>query len=145
MALEHQQHLADKSAFVQRQHSGEASELLNGLAQENRLCTCDVVALEVLYSARNARDYARLQASLDELTWLAIDEAVTARALEVQRLLVGKGQHRVPIPDLLIAATAEIGGAAVLHYDHDFDTIAGVTGQATRWVIPSGTGHGGSL
>jgi predicted nucleic acid-binding protein len=33
------------------------------------------------------------------------------------------------IPDLIIAATAELAGLTVLHMDKDFDLIAGVTGQ----------------
>jgi predicted nucleic acid-binding protein len=33
------------------------------------------------------------------------------------------------LPDLLIAATAELAGLAVLHHDEDFDIIADVTGQ----------------
>jgi hypothetical protein len=27
----------------------------------------------------------------------------------------------------------------VLHYDHDFDLIAAVTGQPTEWVVPAGS------
>lgn len=42
--------------------------------------------------------------------------AIEDRALEVQPLLAGKGQHSAPsIPDRLIAATAERTGLAVLH------------------------------
>ena len=33
------------------------------------------------------------------------------------------------IPDLIIAATAELTGLTVLHFDKDFDIIAGITGQ----------------
>jgi hypothetical protein len=33
------------------------------------------------------------------------------------------------VPDLLIAATAELAGLAVLHHDEDYDIIADVTGQ----------------
>lgn len=33
------------------------------------------------------------------------------------------------IPDLLIAATAELAGLVVLHDDKDFALIAGITGQ----------------
>jgi hypothetical protein len=29
-----------------------------------------------------------------------------------------------------------------MHYDRDFDLIAAVTGQPTRWIINPGTGHG---
>ncbi len=33
------------------------------------------------------------------------------------------------IPDLIIAATAELAGLTVLHFDKDFDVIAELTGQ----------------
>ena len=47
--------------------------------------------------------------------------------------LAGKGQHRAPsIPELLIAATAELAGLTVLHLDKDFDLIAKLTGQASE-------------
>ncbi len=52
------------------------------------------------------------------------------------------GQHRRPIPDLLVVATALEHDATVLHYDHDFDLIADATGVSARWIIPAGTGHG---
>lgn len=40
--------------------------------------------------------------------------------------------------DLLIAAVAELAGAAVWHYDSDYDRIAEVTGQPMEWVVPRG-------
>ncbi len=56
--------------------------------------------------------------------------AIEDRALEVQLLLADKGMHRAPsIPDLMIAATAELAGLVVVHIDKDFDLIAAVTGQ----------------
>ena len=56
--------------------------------------------------------------------------AIEDRAVETQLLLAGKGQHRAPsIPDLLIAATAELAGLIVLHLDKDFELIAKLTGQ----------------
>jgi predicted nucleic acid-binding protein len=52
------------------------------------------------------------------------------RAVEVQLLLADRGHHRAPsIPDLLVAAAAEMGGLKVLHVDKDFELIAEVTGQ----------------
>ncbi|MGM7646615.1 PIN domain-containing protein [Nocardia sp. JW2] len=51
------------------------------------------------------------------------------RALAVQGLLAERGAHRIPIPDLIIAATAEAHGATVMHVDNDYQTIAEVTGQ----------------
>ena len=52
------------------------------------------------------------------------------RAVEVQSALAERGQHRGPsIPDLLIAATAELAELTVLHVDKDFELIAQLTGQ----------------
>jgi len=49
------------------------------------------------------------------------------------------GKHRVPIPDLISAATAQISDLVVLHYDADFELISKVTGQAHEWVAERGT------
>ncbi len=38
------------------------------------------------------------------------------------------------IPDLLLAATAELSGLTVLHFDKDFDLIAAITGQPCERV-----------
>jgi predicted nucleic acid-binding protein len=71
----------------------------------------------------------------------AISEAVMDRALQVQRLLAahrGNG-HRRPIPDLIIAAAAELHGAEVLHVDSGYEMIAEVTGQPMRRLFdPTG-------
>ena len=46
-------------------------------------------------------------------------------------MLTGKSHHRAPsMPDLLIAATAELAGLTVLHLHKDFELIAKLTGQA---------------
>lgn len=58
--------------------------------------------------------------------------AIEDRALQVQLLLANKGHLRGPsIPDLLIAATAELAGLSVLHLDKDYDLISELTGQQT--------------
>lgn len=56
--------------------------------------------------------------------------AIEDRAVEVLTLLADRGQHRaLSIPDLIIAATAELSGLVVLHVDKDFEIIAGITAQ----------------
>jgi predicted nucleic acid-binding protein len=56
--------------------------------------------------------------------------AVEDRAVEVLTLLADRGQHRAPsIPDLIIAATAELTGLTVLHVGKDFPIIGDITGQ----------------
>jgi len=44
----------------------------------------------------------------------------------------------VGISDLLIAACADVNRAVLLHYDHDFDLVAEITGQSAVWVVPRG-------
>jgi predicted nucleic acid-binding protein len=52
------------------------------------------------------------------------------RSVEVLTLLADRGQHRAPsVPDLMVAATAELAGLTVLHVDKDFEVIAEITGQ----------------
>jgi predicted nucleic acid-binding protein len=56
--------------------------------------------------------------------------AIEDRAVEVQTLLSDRGHHRaVAVPDLLIAANAELAELTVLHLNEDLDLIAEVTGQ----------------
>jgi predicted nucleic acid-binding protein len=55
--------------------------------------------------------------------------AIEDRALEVQMRLAERGHHRAPsVPDLIVAATAELAGLTVLHLDKDFELIGNVTG-----------------
>ena len=63
------------------------------------------------------------------------------RAVQVQILLADRGQHRAAsIPDLIVAATAEIVGLTLLHVDKDFELIASATGQPVERlrIPPSG-------
>jgi hypothetical protein len=45
---------------------------------------------------------------------------------------------RIPIVDYLAAPTQE-AGAAVIHHDHDYDTLAQVMGFDSTWLAPPGT------
>ena len=58
---------------------------------------------------------------------------------EVLAHQVGLHHPRVAHVDLLVAAAAESAGMTVLHYYADFDEIAGVTGQPTRWIATRGS------
>ena len=60
-----------------------------------------------------------------DLPWLWISERAERRATVLQRQLGAAHQHLgVPPMDYLIAAIAEDHGAAILHYDADFEKIA---------------------
>jgi len=136
--------LIDKSAWVQRTHSTVARQRIDRLATAGRAATCLPVALEQLYSARNREDFAKRRASLDLLVWLPVTAAVEEEAIDLLSQLAHKGQHRMPLPDVMIAATALVHKATLLHYDADFERIAAVTGLPHEWILPRGTGHGRS-
>ncbi len=123
--------LIDKSAFNQLAASPDAAEWINR-ANRGLIRISTVTRLEISYSARSAAelrsDLTRPPLSLLPIEYLR--PAVEDRAVQVQSLLADKGQHRAPsIPDLLIAATAELNNLTVLHLDKDFDLIAAITGQ----------------
>lgn len=123
--------LVDKSALVRLGESVNAEEWANRI-ERGLVRMTTVTRLEVGYSARSAIQ-ARAVFSTAPLSTMPVEyltPAIEDRALEVQQLLADRGQHRAPsIPDLLIAATAELAGLTVLHLDKDFGLIAEVTHQ----------------
>lgn len=130
-------YLADKSALA-RFPMPTVSRRLRPLLEDGWIATCAMVDLEVLYSSRGLSDY---EAALDERR--ALDSApitpdVMATA-ELQHALARRGQHRVPIPDLVISAVAKAAGLVVLHYDADFERIAAIGGAPHEWVVPHGS------
>jgi len=132
--------LADKSALTRRETRPEVRAVIEPLLLSGQIATCGVVDLELLYSASSPKVYERLASALRALPRVPTTEAVMERALEVQAALARRSHHRaVPLPDLIVAACAEGAGLTVLHYDADFDRIAGITGQSTQWVLPRGS------
>ena len=133
--------LADTSAW-HHSASPRVSELWRRNLEESRIATTPPVRLEILFSARSARDYDEIARELSAIHQLPCGDEAWGRALDVQRRLahVGALHHRsVQIPDLLVAAVAEIAGAIVWHYDSDFDRIAEVTGQPMQWLARRGS------
>jgi len=123
--------LIDKSALVRLDVSPQAAEwaarIERGLV---RIST--VTRLEVGYSARSGPDLRTgwRTPPLSTMPTEYLTPAIEDRAVEVLTLLADRGMHRAPsIPDLLIAATAELAWLTVLHCDKAFELIAYITGQ----------------
>ncbi|MFN0089447.1 MAG: PIN domain nuclease [Acidimicrobiales bacterium] len=92
-----------------------------------------ITLLEIGFSTRNGADHRGTlgEPPVSSMPVEHLTPAIEARAVEIQMLLADRGQHRAPsIPDLLIAATAELARLTVLHVDKDFDLIAAITGQS---------------
>ncbi len=132
-------YLIDKSALA-RMPQEVVRERLAPIIEAGEAATCAIIDLEVLYSARNHQDHGRIR-ERRRLAYhhVPLTEPVFQRAIQIQSDLSRNSQHRVPIPDLIIAAAAELARLTVLHYDADYDRIAKVTGQPVEWVVARGT------
>jgi predicted nucleic acid-binding protein len=135
--------LADTSAWAwsRRRAYPELRRTFDEALVDGELATCDMVRLELLHSARSPTEFREIREELEALPDCPIDKAQWDRALWVYEQLSAQGgthQRSVKHPDLLIAAAAEAAGVGVLHYDEDYDRIAALTGQPTRWLAPKG-------
>jgi hypothetical protein len=126
--------LIDKSALVRLGASPDVEEWASRI-ERGLVHIATVTRLEVGFSARTAAQ-ARTGLRTPPVAQMPVEyltPAIEDRAVDVQLRLAEQGRHRAPsIPDLLIAATAELTGLTVLHVDKDFDIIAAVTGQAVE-------------
>jgi predicted nucleic acid-binding protein len=128
--------LIDKSAVVRLGTSPDAAEWARRI-ERGLVRITTVTRLEIGYSARSAHDLRAglRQPPISAMPVEYLTPAIEDRAVETLTLLADRGQHRAPsVPDLIIAATAELAGLTVLHRDKDFDLIASITGQPAEWL-----------
>ena len=107
--------------------------------------------IEPLQAGRDALNRHAWAEAMEALA--AVDQAAGLEPADLEKLAAaswwaghpddsarGPLHHRqVKIPDLLIAAVAARNDLTVVHYDSDYEVIASVTGQPTRWAAPRGT------
>ena len=132
--------LADASVWARSGKPGV--EWFAQAVEDGQIAVCDQVAMEVLWSARDVADFLATEAGLLACPWFEVrpDDWTEARRVFGELASRGPLHHRqVKIPDLLIAAVAARNGLTLVHYDSDYDVIAGVTGQTTRWAAPRGS------
>jgi predicted nucleic acid-binding protein len=136
--------LLDNSAWARisnpRLSQQRADEIASWMCK-HRLVTCLPFLLEAGYSARSARDHDKLFEVLLGLPRLRIDDRVERRAISAQRQLARAGHHRLPPADLMLAATADVHGVGVLHYDEGFDVLREKTDLRFEsvWLAARGT------
>lgn len=131
-------YLADNSALA-RMRNAAVRARIEPLLVDGLVATCGIIDLEIGFSAQTAAVHRDIRRERRSLPRARIDDEVLGRAFEVQGLLAEQGQHRFPIPELVIAAAAESADLTVLHDDADFERIAEVTGQSHDWVVPRGS------
>jgi predicted nucleic acid-binding protein len=132
--------LADMSVWAR--HGKPGLEWFGIALEDGKVAVCDMVVMELLWSARDGDDFRATETALLACPWFPIEPRDWDEARRIFRELAVRGplHHRqVKIPDLLIAAVAARNAVTVVHYDGDYDIIAGVTGQPTRWAAPRGS------
>ncbi|MEA1903086.1 MAG: PIN domain-containing protein [Actinomycetota bacterium] len=132
-------YLGDTSALARWKQPHVAERLLP-LLEAGLVARCSITDLEAGFSSESPQAHLAMRQGRSAFPFVAMSQSVLDRAVEVQDELASRSQQRgVKIADLLIAAAAESVGLSVLHYDHNFDLIAGVTGQRVDWIVPAGT------
>jgi predicted nucleic acid-binding protein len=134
--------LFDTSALILAARVRPIGDILSDAVAADELALSEPVLLEYLNGARNLAEYDRFERGLRAARLLQTTADDWERALEVHRSLAQTGpghQRSVRLPDLIIAAVGERHGLPILHYDADYDRIAAITGQPTRWVAPRGS------
>jgi predicted nucleic acid-binding protein len=132
--------LADTSAWTNRHKDPAVDRSFEERILADEIATCPMVVMELLWTTQSQQEFDDLRRDLDALAKVPNDHDSWDRAMDVWRELVIQGrQCQVRIPDLLVAASAEIAGLPVCHYDGDFDVIATITGQPVRAIAPIGS------
>jgi predicted nucleic acid-binding protein len=131
-------HLVETSVLTRRSRAA-IEKALAPYWEGDTLARCAITDLEVCFSASNAREWDDLHGTLARLHEIEVTPEILARAKAVQRLLADRGLKGRKVPDLIIAAAAELTGLTLLHYDQDFDFIGSITGQPHSWIVPRGT------
>lgn len=132
--------VVDTSAWA-RGHLSQVREAWKEALLERRLRISPAVRFEILLSARDGWGFDTLAERLSALQAAPLNASVIRSAEHAMRALAQRsaGAHRLPIVDYLVAAAAQELGAAVIHYDRDYDTLAELMEFESVWLAPAGT------
>jgi predicted nucleic acid-binding protein len=132
--------VVDNSAWS-RADRPEVREDWKRALRGDRLRISPLARLEMLFSARGGEFFDELAQQLSVVRTAPLTATIARAAEEAMRTLSHRsaGAQRIPIADYLIAAAAQELGAAVIHYDRDYDTLAEVMTFESIWIAPRGS------
>jgi predicted nucleic acid-binding protein len=132
--------LVDTSAWARADHPTTRDSWLAALLG-NRLRLSPLVRVEILLSTRGGSEFDQLAEHFDAIRPAPLSASIIRVAESTMRTLAHRssGAQRLPIVDYLVAAAAQELGAAVIHYDRDYDTLAEVLEFESIWLAPAGT------
>jgi predicted nucleic acid-binding protein len=132
--------LVDTSAWA-RAGQVEVRERWLEALRDGRLRLSPPIRMEILLSARRGSELDLLAEKLETIRTAPLTAAIIRAAEAGMRALAHRsaGSQRPPVVDYLVAAAAQELGAAVLHYDRDYDKLAEVMEFDSVWLAPAGT------
>lgn len=132
--------IADTSARV-RTHLPDLLEEWEAAVKADQIVTCSIVTMELLFAARDADSVGQTEQVEATLRQAPVTASVQRAAIGAVREMAqrGAGAHRIPPPDILIAATAQETGFGVLHYDRHYDRLTEVLNFDSIWIAPPGS------
>ncbi len=132
--------IADTSARV-RTHLPSLREEWEAAVKADQIVTCSIVTMELLFAARDADGVTQTEKVQATLRQAPVSASVQRAAIGAVRELAqrGAGAHRIPPPDILIAAAAQEAGIGVLHYDRHYDRLTDVLHFDSVWIAPPGS------
>ncbi|MFC7385814.1 PIN domain nuclease [Sphaerisporangium rhizosphaerae] len=134
-------YLIDSSALWRMMRNEAVRDQWHEETKARLISLCPLVEIEMFFGVRCPRERREWRDLFHAMFgWVFIPDRVYERAIQTQELMIELGQHRCASPvDLLVAATGELNGLTILHYDRDYETIAKVTGQPVEWLAPPGS------
>ncbi len=133
--------IADTSAWARASAPPVAGEFREAV-EKGQILSCPIVALELLYTARDAEEFDAIVWKHSGLREAPVTRSVTRTAISALRELARRrpGYHRVPPADALVAAAAQDAAVGVLHHDRHYDRLAEVLDFESRWIVPPDPG-----
>lgn len=132
--------LVDTSAWARAHHPAVRATWTEALVGR-RLRLSPAIRLEILFGARDGEAFDLLAERLTAISPAPLTPSVVEAATAAMREMAHRsaGAQRLPIVDYLVAAAAQELGAAVIHYDRDYDVLAEVMEFESVWLAPAGS------
>lgn len=119
--------LADTSVWINFFNLPDSVEkhAVDSLIDADSIAMTGVVLTEILQGCRSRKDFSSVTELLLALPWFETTQPVWIKAGEISSTLLRRG-ITLPIPDLIIAATAMEYSCQIFSLDKHFDKIPGL-------------------
>ena len=119
--------LADTSVWINFFNLPDSAEkhAVDSLIDADSIAITGVVLTEILQGCRGKKDFAIVKELLLALPWLETTQSVWIKAGDISSTLLRRG-ITLPIPDLILAATAIEYKCRLFSLDRHFEKIPGL-------------------